>query len=676
VLTRYFVLNNERNSLIDFSCVLILCFALTIPCVSWADWTVQTTPTSSNLYAVHFPLDAITGYAIGSSGTILGTTNNGVNWNAQSPPTGSSIRSVHFPVNANSGYVVGYSGTILKTTDGGSSWVQQFSGTNRRLYDVYFISEAVGYAVGDQGVVLKTTNGGSSWSQQSTPTNVDLKSVDFPLDDMTGYVVGSSGEILKTTNGGSNWNTQNSGTSSTLWSVQFPLDSDTGFVSGSSGRILKTTDGGVNWNLQTSGTSSTLRGVVFPQDAFTGYIAGYSGTILKTKDGGVTWTPQNSGTNNDLRAIHFPTNTYLGYAVGNNGTVLYTSDGGGDVIHDGAVVSLDAPGDTVFTNSIVSPVATVRNLGNVQDTFTVIINIGGYTDTVIVYDILPDSILQVIFTDWQIPPGDSATYTMTVCSNVLNDLDPTNDCDQKSIFAHEGIGPVLLSAVASDNLIPVPGIDNDDQVLILFDEQTNKPLIDASNINSILTLSGGHSWTDGSNFIGGTIWNMSGDGLWIILSTNSGLPTVAVGDTIVPDGVSIYDIWGNPAVSPVIITGSFDPTIGVDENSEIRIPISAFRLYQNYPNPFNKLTAISYQIPNSYPASRISHHVSLSIFDITGRLVETLVDKRQEPGVYQVEWNSSLPGSGVRSGIYFARLHAQTGQEEAFSATKKIILIK
>jgi photosystem II stability/assembly factor-like uncharacterized protein len=667
VIIRKYVLSNGKKLLMILAVVPFLCFALSIPCVSWADWMVQTTPTSSNLYAVHFPLDAITGYAIGNSGTILGTTDNGVTWNGQSPPTGSSVRSVNFPENESTGYAVGYSGTILKTTDGGSSWVQQFSGTNRRLYDVYFISEAVGYAVGDQGVVLKTTNGGASWSQQSTPTNVDLKSVHFPLDDLIGYVVGSSGRILKTTNGGNNWNTQNSGTSSTLWSVQFPLDTDTGYIAGGSGRIFKTTDGGTNWNLQTSGVSSTLRGVVFPQDATTGYIAGYSGTILKTKDGGITWTPQNSGTNNDLRAIHFPKNTYLGYAVGNNGTVLYTSDGGGDVIHDGAVVSLDAPGDTVFTNSIVSPVATVRNLGNVQDTFTVTIDIGGYIDTVIVNDILPDSTLQVIFSNWQIPPGDSATYTMTVCSYVLNDLDPTNDCDQKTIFAHEGIGPVLLSAVASDNLIPVPGIDNDDQVLILFDEQTNKPLIDASNINSILALTSGHSWTDGSNFIGGTIWNMTGDGLWIILSTNSGLPTVAVGDTIIPDGVSIFDVWGNPAVSPVIITGSFDPTVGVDEDSNYQLPITSYKLFQNFPNPFNKLTAISYQIPSSHPASRIPHHVSLKIYDITGRLLETLVDDKKEAGVYQIEWD----GDGLKSGIYFFSL--RSGE---YTATRKLILLR
>ncbi|MCH7761868.1 hypothetical protein IIA15_10800 [candidate division TA06 bacterium] len=654
---------------------LLLNFLIAGHPFAWAGWDVQTTPTTRTLYAVHFPVVAITGYAIGNSGTILKTTDGGISWAAQIPPTGSSIRSIHFPVDMNTGYAVGYSGTILKTTDGGTNWNLQFSGMSERLYDVYFLSESVGYAVGDLGAILKTTNGGATWSSQSTPISSDLRSVHFPVDDITGYAVGSSGRILKTTNGGSNWTLLNSGTSSTLWSVQFPVDEDTGYVAAGSGRILKTNDGGTSWSLQSSGVSSTLRGVHFPVDAATGYVVGYSGVILKTKDGGANWVQQISGIVSDLRGLHFPANSYVGYAVGNNGTILFTMDGGGDVIHDAGVVSIDAPGDTVFTNSIVIPVATVRNFGSVSDTFPVIVDIGAYTDTVWVFDILPDSTSQVIFADWQIPPGDSATYTMTVCSEVLNDLDPTNDCDQKIIFAHEGQGPVLLSAVASDNLIPIPGIDNDDQVLILFDEPTNRPVIDASNINTVLSLSGGHLWTDGANFIGGILWNMAGDGLWIILSTNSGLPTVVVGDTLFPDGVTIQDIWGNPAVSPVVITGSFDPPLGADEGSESRIPQSPFRLLQNVPNPFHSETSIRYIIPSSSDvlARNEAISVKLSIYNITGSLVETLVDEPQEPGFYKLHvTNNQLPGSG----IYFYRLNARLGGEDLYTSTKRLILLK
>jgi hypothetical protein len=234
-------------------------------------------------------------------------------------------------------------------------------------------------------------------------------------------------------------------------------------------------------------------------------------------------------------------------------------------------------------------------------------------------------------------------------------------------------GPIPISAVASDNVNPVPGIDNDDQVMITFDEPTDKPIIDVSNIDAVLTLSGGHTWLDGFGVIGDAEWNPVGDKLLINLSTNFGPPTVAVGDIITPDGVTIHDIWGNPCVTSVIITGSFNP-VGVEENVGFGLP-KDFLLSQNYPNPFYNSTLIRYSIPITHPGSKIlpaspsgGHHVSLNIYDISGRLVETLVDEVKKTGVYQLPITSyQLPSNGV----YFYRLTAGD-----FTSTKKLILLR
>jgi hypothetical protein len=121
--------------------------------------------------------------------------------------------------------------------------------------------------------------------------------------------------------------------------------------------------------------------------------------------------------------------------------------------------------------------------------------------------------------------------------------------------------------------------------------------------------------------------------------------------------------------------------VGIEEgdNEKFKIKNDKFQLLQNQPNPFHKLTAISYQIPSSNPASRIpsaspsgGHHVSLSIYDITGRLVETLVNQVQESGVYQVEWE----GKGQSSGVYFYRLTVGSIHElPQHTATRKLILL-
>ncbi|MDZ7316490.1 MAG: right-handed parallel beta-helix repeat-containing protein [candidate division KSB1 bacterium] len=85
-----------------------------------------------------------------------------------------------------------------------------------------------------------------------------------------------------------------------------------------------------------------------------------------------------------------------------------------------------------------------------------------------------------------------------------------------------------------------------------------------------------------------------------------------------------------------------------------------YALYQNYPNPFNSITIIRYELPKS---SRIS----LELFDILGRKMETLVNKVQAAGVYELSFNAEkLP-----SGIYFCRLRA-----DAYVKTVKMILIK
>jgi hypothetical protein len=85
-----------------------------------------------------------------------------------------------------------------------------------------------------------------------------------------------------------------------------------------------------------------------------------------------------------------------------------------------------------------------------------------------------------------------------------------------------------------------------------------------------------------------------------------------------------------------------------------------FFLEQNLPNPFYRLTEISYSLP-------ATTQVTLSIYDITGRLVETLVNETQQPGIHQVSWNGKTnPG-----GVYFYRL--SSGE---FVETRKMVVVE
>jgi hypothetical protein len=116
--------------------------------------------------------------------------------------------------------------------------------------------------------------------------------------------------------------------------------------------------------------------------------------------------------------------------------------------------------------------------------------------------------------------------------------------------------------------------------------------------------------------------------------------------------------WGSGTQEDFTVI-SLGPGVGVEERLN-RPAISSFRLLQNKPNPFHNSTAVSYSLPT------ISE-VTLSIYDITGRLVETLVDERQQPGIHQVQWNRRDNPSGV----YFYRLEAG-----GFVETRKMVVVE
>jgi hypothetical protein len=85
-----------------------------------------------------------------------------------------------------------------------------------------------------------------------------------------------------------------------------------------------------------------------------------------------------------------------------------------------------------------------------------------------------------------------------------------------------------------------------------------------------------------------------------------------------------------------------------------------FTLSQNYPNPFNPKTIINYELP-------ISNDVELSIFNVLGQKIATLVSERLQAGYYQVEWDAA----GFSSGIYYYMIRAGDFQE-----IKKMVLVR
>jgi hypothetical protein len=128
------------------------------------------------------------------------------------------------------------------------------------------------------------------------------------------------------------------------------------------------------------------------------------------------------------------------------------------------------------------------------------------------------------------------------------------------------------------------------------------------------------------------------------------------------DDARIYNVALSEDDVKALYQESLTPT--AVKNQSTTVPAN-FALGQNYPNPFNPQTRIDYQVPQAA-------NVNISVYNIMGQLVTTLVDEVKTPGYYSVDWNArDQNGLRVSSGVYIARMVSNS-----YSATRKLILLK
>jgi hypothetical protein len=132
-----------------------------------------------------------------------------------------------------------------------------------------------------------------------------------------------------------------------------------------------------------------------------------------------------------------------------------------------------------------------------------------------------------------------------------------------------------------------------------------------------------------------------------------------------------------PFYDSLVVTGNVDTVdfviysslVGVEEE-DAQLKIQKAKLLQNQPNPLTSKTRIRFELP-------VSGHVSLKVYDLSGRLVKTIMDNEMKAGVYTFIWDGSdSDGRKVSSGIYFYRLQSKIGQAGEFTGIRKMILLK
>jgi hypothetical protein len=703
----------------DFALLVIILFCHTSSPAevwrqtTWAGGAGQTSWSDTSMYAsgVHVEDDMIPG------DLLLYAPNDGV-WYATADLPGAT--EVHGLVQTADGTI--FAGTnpgadIFSSTDGGETWTPtgDLAGASY-LYDLAVGTDGAIYAsTGNTGDVFKTTDGGTSWTNTGDLAGAQNALSLWASGDGTIYAgTEQNGDVFKTTNGGTSWS--NTGDLTAAQGVRAVIEAADGILYAGTrpnGIVFKSTNGGTSWAAtpQMSPRPSVVRALLETTDGTLFAGGSPTGDVFKSTNAGGSWSlvldiPGDysyilaflqafDGTvyvtiqTTDLAGLIYRT-TDLGLSWENTGTlalseeplsVIQSTDGSfyvGSDCTDG--VGRVHKAGYFSSGSLVSSAYSPENGSVAYGTIDWSEELrGGAVMMRVRTDTLPD---MSSAPDWLLCPPVSKGIDISGLSSVHDghpyvqyrvdltspDVHRTPALFEVSLtYGLDLVPPALDSALATDNLVPEAGIDDDDEVHIFFDEPTNKPHISAESIDQVLHLSGGHSWRNGQGGIAGAFWDPEGDELLVLLSTDSGAPTVAVGDTVTLDGVTIGDQWGNASSSAVVIGGSFEPGTGADAGSEY-LPRS-FSLRQNFPNPFNPVTRLDYEIAGRQEESV---PVEIAVYDMRGRLVRKFAEGQRQSGRYGIVWNGTdSSGAPVPSGVYFYVLRAGD-----FTASRKMLLAR
>lgn len=589
--------------------------------------------------------DANTVYAGGNSGIVLKSTNGGLSWTSLPSPSGNANRTI-FALDANTVFAGSLNGIVYKSTNGGSSWNTLSTGGSTIIFGIYFFNANTGIATGGTGLVRTTTNGGTTWNIPSVfPTASETRVFARKNPDEI-YLLGDASILYRSTDYGSTWTSimfQYPGQVVSLVSNTMDISGSTWAVGGVNGLLNASTNSGANWSAQSLVyTDYNIFDIGFVPNSpkvwtVGNTAAGRNNSILYSTNRGVTWTVQSSLPGAYLRVIDM-IDENTGWISGNNGLVLKTTNGGAiwtTVVIPGAstqsltyVQFVNASTGWVFGYSAGPNLFKTTDGGNTWQTQTFgstdngarwATMLNANTGYYISYNITNSRLFKTTNggDNWteQSYPSPRNLWSMKMVS-----VDSGYIC---------GDGGYLARTVNGSTWTQVSTPTNHNYTATDWKDFNNGVLGAGSGFVG-RTTDKGQSWTLG---------NTGGSSVWSVRMQH-------------PDTVWVSQGFGFLHKFMRGITGVIEWKNDLPQS---------FVLKQNYPNPFNPVTKIEFALPKS-------GNVSLKVYDISGRLVSTLIDNLYlNPGKVSVTFD----GSNFSSGVYFYRIDA-LGKTE----TKKMILVK
>jgi photosystem II stability/assembly factor-like uncharacterized protein len=525
-------------------------------------------------------------------------------------------------------YVSTYYRGIYRSNNGGSTWIIEEE-LNDYVYDLAIDPQNTNiiYGGGYRGTCFKSIDGGITWPRIGR--GMIGNCMDIEVDPVESNIVyGATTEgFYKSLDSGANWFSSGLGlVASDINAIAIAkADPQTIYIAVQEKGLYKTSDGGLSWESLTNSPPKSIGSLlVHPNSADTVYAldgpSGGDAPLYKTEDGGLNWHKIDNYLEEGYGLALDPHNPNIIYTAGcyeTNGTdvmaVCKSLDGG----ISWSRFLLNSSRSEVYALAIHPKDSNIIFAGGIEHIATG--EIGK------IYKSTNGGM------DWT-----DVSSTLINKDNIFSlALDPLST----DIVYASGFSGIYKSSNAGANWdFLYPGKPWD-VIEILIDP--NNPLIiyAATKGDGVyVSIDNGVTWsTINSGLLSTEIECMA-------LDSNSGL---------------LYAGTAGRGVFRLEIS-----TLDVKPEIQPELP-GEFVLHQNYPNPFNAETTILYELPRDTK-------VTLSVYNMLGQTVCTLLDEKKSAGSYSLNWNGNdSSGNSVVSGVYLYSI-----QTTNFIEVKKMVLLR
>lgn len=594
--------------------------------------------------------------AMGTSG-LYKSTDAGVNWTIV---LGGRCDDIVFSPDGNNAYIAGNGTGYRVSTDGGATFNANSTltmGTRNHLAICRNVPTVLYCAIysGSSITVFKSTNSGTNFSQVAVGTDFSGSQAwyDFymqvnPFDPNYAYV--GSIDIWRTTNGGTSFQNITNGYAGGVVHVDQhnmdfnPTDANE-LIAVNDGGVWKSTNRGTNWINLNAGLTLTQFYRIAADPSNVNHIAG------GTQDNG---TQRTLGTSNWTAAFGGDGGEVCFNIANPNLMLGETQNNGLQRSPNGGASWQSATSGITGSGAWVGPIISHPTLEGVfytarQQVFRT--STGGISWTPIstgtggtIRELaISKSNPNVIFATAgaQVFKSTDAGATFVSAINGLPNKTVTGvyihpDSSNVVVLSYSGFGgsKVYKSTDGAASWVSINGNLPDspvNDILIFYPGFSTSIYYAATDVGVFFTNDYGTTWTELADGLPNTVamhldYHQPSNKLRI--------------------GTHGRGVWETEAVVGL-----------VNYNNEVP---SAYTLQQNYPNPFNPITTIKYDVVKS-------GLVKLSVFDVLGKELKTIINEVQQAGTYTVQFDASR----LTSGVYFYKL--ETG---GFVETKKMMLVK